>query len=880
MSWTSGESIQLPNGIQAQQFEYPKNGMKVLVCEMHSAPIAAYMRVVNAGSSMEDGVCGKGIAHFIEHMSFRIKDGEFWKFERQGHEDNAMTTEDSTSFYDFGNYAHIKDVITVDGRRFRTKEVPANGIPIEMHAVLNEEERGRQASGVLFRTAQASSHLYDRYHYPTIGMRHDIIHTSAKDMQTFREKYYKLNNSTFIVVGHVNTKELLSHFEQTYGHINMEEEVNHDMPSEPVQTGQRIINLNMPAPCSMLCLTWVSPPSKARESVALSVLQRIISNGDHGRKKALIDKGIIHNVGCYAPRNKNAYIWCLHGAFGRHDKQTLEKGEAALHKMLHDIAHQLDETELSAAIKSIENEWNVVPFKTIHSTTMALGEAVALGDWKDISSRVQTLKTITVQDVQHVIGEYLGVSKSTSVRLFPSRVETEDPETHELEPPKTVSVTLNKSLSPLKWSCESKLLKSGNAVLQTLETSDCDMYCTISIPLKHKDRQAAMVVADMIGQSCSYKGKEYSGTEIVKKMSELGLESSGECSLNHFHLTFAFRKDNPEAYDFMVNGLLKGSHFHSNDVETKKRTSMAEMASLNNDQSYMCKQELMTRLFDNTPYGEDLQMKIAGYRHLTSEQVGNFYKSIQNSEQWNCTLVYPKGKQPNVKDLLSTCKRASKSDKVETEKLTWVRKRPQASFTQKITPGVGTSKVLMGQTTTMKQYSKEAIALSLAVRALGGGMTARLMSILRGRDGDKNGVYGVYASMHEQQHAPAFVVINASFTPGLEQHGLREMKELVNDWVRNGITQDELKNSKQEVLGQRSLEMDNFEAVSSVYHRHLMNEKVPAKEWNNYLQQVSALTLKDVNLAIQQLNTDKWTIVSASPLKMQDNFLDDTDDED
>ena len=70
---------------------------------------------------MEDGVCGKGVAHFIEHMAFRIDDGKYWMFERQGHEDNAMTTEDSTSFYDFGNYKHIKSVITVDGHRFRTK---------------------------------------------------------------------------------------------------------------------------------------------------------------------------------------------------------------------------------------------------------------------------------------------------------------------------------------------------------------------------------------------------------------------------------------------------------------------------------------------------------------------------------------------------------------------------------------------------------------------------------------------------------------------------------------------------------------------------------------------------------------------------------------
>ena len=351
-----------------------------------------------------------------------------------------------------------------------------------MHAVLNEEERGRQASGVLFRTAQASSHLYDRYHYPTIGMRHDIIHTSAKDMQTFREKYYKLNNSTFIVVGHVDTQELLDHFEETYGHIDMEEEVSHDVPSEPVQTGQRIINLNMPAPCSMLCLTWVSPPARARESVALSVLQRIISNGDHGRKKPLIQKGIIHNVGCYAPRNTNAYIWCLHGSFGIHDEKTLVREKNTLHNMLNEISNNLSK-ELDIAKTSIETEWNDVPFKTIHSTTMALGEAVALGNWKDISSRSETLKSITVEDIKHVIAEYLPIDKSTSVRLFPVEDEIKEVETKALEAPKTFAAVVEPGLKPLSWSCQSKLIKSGNATLQTLETSNSDTYCTVTVPM-------------------------------------------------------------------------------------------------------------------------------------------------------------------------------------------------------------------------------------------------------------------------------------------------------------------------------------------------------------------------------------------------------------
>ena len=104
----TGETLTLPNGLKISHFTHNKNGLRVLISEIHDAPICGYMRVVNAGSAMENGLVGKGIAHFIEHMSFRIDGGKYWQFERQGHEDNAMTTEDATSFYDFGSSKHIE----------------------------------------------------------------------------------------------------------------------------------------------------------------------------------------------------------------------------------------------------------------------------------------------------------------------------------------------------------------------------------------------------------------------------------------------------------------------------------------------------------------------------------------------------------------------------------------------------------------------------------------------------------------------------------------------------------------------------------------------------------------------------------------------------
>ena len=67
------------------------------------------------------------------------------------------------------------------------------------------------------------------------------------------------------------------------------------------------------------------------------------------------------------------------------------------------------------------------------------------------------------------------------------------------------------------------------------------------------------------------------------------------------------------------------------------------------------------------------------------------------------------------------------------------------NFKQEVLEGYGSTTVMMGQVTSLKQYDKAAIALSVAVQSLGGGMTSTLM-MFAWQDGDKNGVYGVCAA--------------------------------------------------------------------------------------------------------------------------------------
>ena len=875
--WTDFASISLPNNLEAQHHTY-SNGMRVITVSMPTAPIAGYMRVVNAGSAMEDGICGKGVAHFIEHMSFRIGGGKFWQMERNGHEDNAMTTEDATSFYDFGSVEHLEECISLDADRFLTKEVPGDKIPIEMMAVLNEEERGKQAVGTLFRTAQAASHMYSRYHYPTIGMRSDIINTSADDMKKFREEYYKINNSTFIVVGHICTQDVLDIFEKKYGHLEKPEPVQHNFPKEPIQLGKRNHDIYMNgAPCAMICIAWRSPSAKMKDSIVLSVISKIISNDNAGRKVDLLNRKIIHNVGCYAPRNVDDYIWCLHGSFGRPNK--IHAGEQELIHMVQCIKNNITEHELQTAVNTLKEEWGVEPFRNIQSTTMALGEACALMNWKDISQRLETLKTVTIGDIKRVVEYYLNENKATVVKVLPTKsLGFEDYEAEKMAPAVLNKVKNIEETKPeLKWSAASIVQNRGGFTIQSLETSGNNIIINITVPLSEKEHWDASLLNGMVGKQCAFNGNNYDANGIKNKTSELGLEYTTEKGHDQFRFTFEMSKRDKfiEACDFALNGLFSNTKFDSRVFDSTKASIIAELGALKSQPKYKLKEELMNRLFTGTPYNETLQNKINKMHRTSLSTLRNFYRTkVKNSDIVKCTFSYPKKVSAHViTQVASMIQRNANNSKRSVGSTHSINiwkpiENNKTDFKQMVMPGYGSCCVMMGQVTDIKQYSREGVALSMAIQALGGGMTGRLMWQLRGQHGKKNGVYGVYAMQEDQHNANTFVIVDATFTPGkMSQHGITELKQVIAKWhSEGGITKEELENSKNELIGGRALLMDNFNGVTGVFHRHLENDKCPSKEWDNYLKMVKDISIDEVKQAVGKLSPNKWSIVATTPI--------------
>ena len=308
--WQPGPSIQLQQN-PVYSYTHRDNGLTVLLCPVPDSRVCAYMRAVSAGSKDENGKTGS--AHFIEHMSFRIQNGKIWSLASKGDVINAETNMDSTRFYVVHLPHQTEDTIRIDSERYKQAAVPADKVPVELHAVINELERGERAGNKMFHTTSALAILEHPYHHSTIGTRFDVSSTTAADMEHFRKQFYVPNNTTLIFSGNFDPEKVLNHVHANFGSIPASETLETEHTPEPPQQGRRFAELNLEAPCPMICMAFRCPEGSTKDSIVLQCISRLTWHNAQGRAKRLIDSNVLHDVSTYAPRQLNPYLWFMHG---------------------------------------------------------------------------------------------------------------------------------------------------------------------------------------------------------------------------------------------------------------------------------------------------------------------------------------------------------------------------------------------------------------------------------------------------------------------------------------------------------------------------------------------------------------------------------------
>jgi zinc protease len=300
------ETISFGERLKLERFRM-ENGLDVLLCEDHSAPVIAYHTWFRVGSRHEHE--GKtGLAHLFEHLMFNEVEGrapgEFdRKLEEAGAESNASTWLDWTQYNIAVPKEQIGLVVQLESERMSRLVLRDPQVTSEKEVVANERRYrvDDDVEGSVSEVLWATAFTEHAYKWPTIGWMKDIEGFTTDDCQAFYKTFYSPNNASVVVVGDFKELVMLEKISRAYGELPPSELPVEDYRPEPAQSGERRVELKKPTPTEKLTVGYHAPAIGDNEFIALSLLVEVLFGGRASRlhKKLVRELEIASDLRAY-----------------------------------------------------------------------------------------------------------------------------------------------------------------------------------------------------------------------------------------------------------------------------------------------------------------------------------------------------------------------------------------------------------------------------------------------------------------------------------------------------------------------------------------------------------------------------------------------------
>jgi zinc protease len=394
-----------------------QNGLKVIVAEDHSTPVAAVNIWYKVGSGYERA--GRtGFAHLFEHVMFmgsgHVGQGQFdtW-LESAGASNNGSTNTDRTNYYEILPANAVPLALWLEADRMGTLLDSLSQAKLDTQRdVVKNERRQRyenQPYGLLWETAYAA--LYPAghpYSWTTIGSMEDLSAASLDDVKNFFRQYYTPNNAVLTVAGDVNPAEVRRLVEQYFGWIPRGPEVQRpSLPVPPIPATRYIVKEDR-VTLPQVVMTWRSTPRFSADEAALNALAQILTGGKSSRlyKRLVFERQVAQTTSAFNDANLlSGDFWII--IRGKPETQ-LDSLEAAVNEEIAKLAAAPPTAEeLQRVVNGIETSF-VSNLETVQNKADQLNDYEYFARDPGFAGRdLARYRALTPADVQRVARQYL-----------------------------------------------------------------------------------------------------------------------------------------------------------------------------------------------------------------------------------------------------------------------------------------------------------------------------------------------------------------------------------------------------------------------------------------------------------------------------------------
>ena len=258
------------------------NGLTVVVEEVHTAPLASVWCWYKVGS--KDEVTGlTGVSHWVEHMNFKgttniPRDQVKGIIEKFGGSWNGYTWIDQTTYMETASTAGLDRMLFIEAERMANCLYDPDDCESERTVIISELQGSENDPDTLLeQEVIAAAYKVHPYRHPTIGWLSDLQTMSRDDLYQYYRRNYIPNNATLVVVGDVDTADVLRRVESQFGGIPPGASPRRVKVVEPEQLGERRIDIAREGTTAYLKLAYHAPAVADPDFFPMLVLDAILT---------------------------------------------------------------------------------------------------------------------------------------------------------------------------------------------------------------------------------------------------------------------------------------------------------------------------------------------------------------------------------------------------------------------------------------------------------------------------------------------------------------------------------------------------------------------------------------------------------------------------
>ena len=408
------------------------NGLKVLIREVHTAPLASVWCWYRVGSK-DEGPGVTGVSHWCEHMNFKgtkniPRDQVKGIIEKFGGTWNGYTWIDQTTYLETASKDALDRMLFIEAERMDACLYDPADCESERTVIISELQGGENDPEQLLDTeVTAAAFKVHPYHHPTIGWLSDLQSMTRDDLYGHYRRYYVPSNATLVIAGDVDADDVLTKVEKHFGGIASGSRPATVRQVEPEQQAERRVVLRKEGTTAYWKAVFHAPAFADDAFFPLLVADAVL-NGAAGLNiwsmggvsrpqrsarlyRALVDQGLASTVGGALMPTEHPYLYSINAAVA--EGQSIAAVENAVLGEIDKLrADGITPAELTKVHAQLRARF-IYDADSVTDIAHQLGYFEVIGSWRAYEKLRERLDTVTPELVHAAASKYLAASNRT-----------------------------------------------------------------------------------------------------------------------------------------------------------------------------------------------------------------------------------------------------------------------------------------------------------------------------------------------------------------------------------------------------------------------------------------------------------------------------------